>query len=101
MLIRNQFNKQELDNHGNAADSGYDQFMFVLTILDKNQRNQVKIFLRKCIGLIKDYKFFFLVCSMGIACIAAVYLASLDDKKFSLGSCEEARVKLTNTNYTK
>ena len=44
---------------------------------------------------------FFLACSMGIACIAAVYLASLDDKKFSLGSCEEARVKLTNTNYTK
>ena len=49
----------------------------------------------------KRLQIFFLACSMGIACIAAVYLASLDNKKFSLGSCEEARVKLANTNYTK
>ena len=38
---------KKLDNYGNAADAANDQSMFVLKILEKNQRNEVKIFSRK------------------------------------------------------
>ena len=46
---------KNLNNNGNVTDAGNDQYMFVLTI-KKNQRNKIKIFSRKCNGLIKDGK---------------------------------------------
>ena len=39
---------KKLDNNYNAADAGIDQSMFFLTVLEKNQRNKLKIFSRKC-----------------------------------------------------
>ena len=56
---------QQLDNNGNAADDNAngndnitrtDQSMFVLTILEKNQRDETIGFLRKFNSLIKDGK---------------------------------------------
>ena len=45
---------KQLDNNGNATDAGNDESTFVLTILEKNQRKNIKIFSRKCNSLIKD-----------------------------------------------
>ena len=56
---------QQLDNNGNAADDNAngndnitraDQSMFVLTILEKNQKDETIGFLRKFNSLIKDGK---------------------------------------------
>ena len=47
---------KKLDNNYNAADAGIDQSMFFLTVLEKNQRNELKIFSRKCNSIIKDEK---------------------------------------------
>ena len=61
MLIQKQFNKQKykfkkLGYDGNATDPGKNQSMLVLTILEKNQRNKIEIFLGKCKIIIKDGK---------------------------------------------
>ena len=45
---------KQLDNNGNANDAGNDESTFLLTILEKNQRKNIKIFSRKCNSLIKD-----------------------------------------------
>ena len=56
---------QQLDNNGNAADDNAngndnitraDQSMFVLTILEKNQKDETIGFLSKFNSLIKDGK---------------------------------------------
>ena len=56
---------QQLDNNGNAADDNAngndnitraDQSMFVLTILEKNQKDETIGFLRKFNSLTKDGK---------------------------------------------
>ena len=56
---------QQLDNNGNAADDNAngndnitraDQSIFVLTILEKNQKDETIGFLRKFNSLIKDGK---------------------------------------------
>ena len=56
---------QQLDNNGNAADDNAngndnitraDQSMFVLAILEKNQKDETIGFLRKFNSLIKDGK---------------------------------------------
>ena len=56
---------QQLDNNGNAADdiangndfiTRADQSMFVLTILEKNQKDETIGFLRKFNSLTKDGK---------------------------------------------
>ena len=48
---------KKLDANDNATDAGNnDQFMFVLTILENNQGNEIRIFSRKCNSIIKDGK---------------------------------------------
>ena len=57
MLIQKQLNTKfvrklkKLDNANNNAD-----FMYDLTIIEKNKRNEIKIFSRRCISTIKDGK---------------------------------------------
>ena len=57
MLIQKQLNTKfvrklkKLDNANNNAD-----FMYDLTIIEKNKRNEIKIFSRRYISTIKDGK---------------------------------------------
>ena len=47
---------KKLHYNDNVSEASVDLSMFVLTILEKNLRNENKIFLRKSTGLMKDSK---------------------------------------------
>ena len=49
---------KKLDNNGHTTDADNDRLIFILMILEKNQRNTTKILSREFNGFLKDGKLF-------------------------------------------